>query len=194
MSVDVLVAVRHPIMRRGVVCLLADSAKVRVVGDAGNIESLSDKFLATSPDVVLLDRTLMRLDSRATIRGLAEKSPGVRFIQLSPYEKSGGDCANHDLLLGDPEPLIEAIVGDADNSGFDLVGWPSAMGCDPLTAREHEVLLLAAEGYTSSQIARRLSISPRTVELHRFRMCRKLGLHSPLDLAKYVIRQGLVPI
>jgi DNA-binding NarL/FixJ family response regulator len=63
-----------------------------------------------------------------------------------------------------------------------------------LTNREREVLQMAVEGLSTSEIARRLSISPRTAELHRGRMMNKLGLHSPTDLIRYALKRGILPM
>jgi DNA-binding NarL/FixJ family response regulator len=63
-----------------------------------------------------------------------------------------------------------------------------------LTNREREVLQMAAEGLTTSEIAKRLSISPRTAELHRSRMMNKLGLHNPTELIRYALKRGILPL
>jgi DNA-binding CsgD family transcriptional regulator len=56
------------------------------------------------------------------------------------------------------------------------------------------VLHLAAEGHSSTEIAERLSISPRTVETHRANMMRKLDLHSQTDLIRYALKRGIIPM
>jgi DNA-binding NarL/FixJ family response regulator len=63
-----------------------------------------------------------------------------------------------------------------------------------LTTREREVLQMAAEGLSTGEIARRLSISPRTAELHRGRMMNKLGLHTQTDLIRYALKRGILPL
>ena len=70
-------------------------------------------------------------------------------------------------------------------------------GTDPyetLTPREREVLHLVAEGLTSSEIAGRLFISPRTAESHRANLMRKLGLRSRTDLVRFAFQRGIVPL
>jgi DNA-binding NarL/FixJ family response regulator len=62
-----------------------------------------------------------------------------------------------------------------------------------LTSREREVLHLAAQGLTSSNIAERLFISPRTVEVHRARVMQKLGLRNRTELIHFAIRRGIIP-
>ena len=63
-----------------------------------------------------------------------------------------------------------------------------------LTSREHEVLQMAAEGRTSTEIAERLFISPRTAEGHRANLMRKLGLHNQTELIRFAIKRGILPL
>jgi DNA-binding NarL/FixJ family response regulator len=65
---------------------------------------------------------------------------------------------------------------------------------ETLTNREREILQMAAEGMTASTIAKRLSISPRTAELHRGRMMKKLGLNNQTDLIRYALKRGILPL
>jgi DNA-binding CsgD family transcriptional regulator len=65
---------------------------------------------------------------------------------------------------------------------------------DTLTAREREVLHLAAESSSATEIAARLGISPRTVETHREHLMRKLGLQNQTDLIRYALRRGILPL
>jgi DNA-binding NarL/FixJ family response regulator len=67
-----------------------------------------------------------------------------------------------------------------------------ATGFETLTRREREVLRLAAEGQTSTEIAEILSISPRTVEIHRANMMHKMGLRTQADLIRYALRHGIL--
>jgi DNA-binding NarL/FixJ family response regulator len=71
-----------------------------------------------------------------------------------------------------------------------------AGGVDPfdtLTAREREILQLAAEGNSNKQIGALLNLSTLTVETHRKRLAEKLNLHSPADLILYAVRRGIIP-
>ena len=71
-------------------------------------------------------------------------------------------------------------------NGRELIG---SRNDKPVTSREWEVLQLAADGTSNASIARRLGLSPRTVEMHRARVMRKLNLRSQTDLVRYAIRQ-----
>jgi two-component system response regulator NreC len=81
--------------------------------------------------------------------------------------------------------IIDAYVNKSRETTLDIY--------DTLTNREREVLHLAAEGRTNADIASRLGISPRTVEIHRTNMMRKLGLHSEHELIRYALRRGILP-
>jgi DNA-binding NarL/FixJ family response regulator len=85
-----------------------------------------------------------------------------------------------------PERLIDIVTKPTEQAKLDLY--------ETLTDREREVLQMAAEGKTAAEIAKLLSISPRTVELHRSRMMNKLGLHTQTELVRYAIRRGILPI
>jgi DNA-binding NarL/FixJ family response regulator len=65
---------------------------------------------------------------------------------------------------------------------------------ETLTTREREVLHLAAQGYSASEMASRLFLSPRTVETHRANLMRKLDLHTQTDLIRYALRRGIIPL
>ena len=82
------------------------------------------------------------------------------------------------------ERAMEAYVEKAKGSSIDPY--------ELLTPREQEVLQLTAEGNTSSQIADRLSVSPRTVEKHRSNLMQKLGLHDRSDVVRYAVGKGII--
>ena len=84
------------------------------------------------------------------------------------------------------ERLINAYIQTSDKTVEDPY--------ESLTDREREVLQMASEGLTTLEIARRLSISPRTAELHRGRMMSKLGLRNQTDLVRYALKRGILPM
>ena len=86
-------------------------------------------------------------------------------------------------------PLSEQAIEAYINS--------SGKGEDPykgLTAREREVLRLVAEGFSNTQVAEHLFISPRTVQVHRTNLTRKLGLRTQTDLIRFAIKRGILPL
>jgi DNA-binding NarL/FixJ family response regulator len=103
------------------------------------------------------------------LRAVREVAAGRRF--LSPAVSEGA---------------IDAYIEQCKAGPFD----PH----ETLTAREREVLQLAAEGKTTHEISERLHISPRTVENHRAHLMRKLGLLNQSELVRYALRRGLLPL
>jgi two-component system, NarL family, response regulator NreC len=84
------------------------------------------------------------------------------------------------------ERLINAYIQTSDKTVLDPY--------ETLTNREREVLQMVSEGLSTPEIARRLSISPRTAELHRGRMMNKLGLRNQTDLIRYALKRGILPM
>jgi two-component system, NarL family, response regulator NreC len=83
------------------------------------------------------------------------------------------------------ERAIDAYAEKAQAAPLDLY--------ETLTTREREVLQLCAEGYSSTEMAARLGISPRTADTHRANLMRKLGLQGQTDLVRYALRRGILP-
>jgi len=196
---DVVIAVRHPIMRRGIAAVIEDTATMRLAGVSSDMPSLRAECAKSLPKVVLIDDTLAGLRTRTLLSALVNENPQARFLTLSLYERRNSHGRKHcniqvDSSWKDASHLVLAVANElaahpkCDQFTDTLPEHPG------VTPREQEVLMLVAQGYTNAEVARQLSISPRTAELHRFRLQRKLGVKSPIDLAKYVLRHGLVPL
>ena len=84
------------------------------------------------------------------------------------------------------ERLIDMLIENSQKSTADPY--------QTLTNREREILQMAAEGLSSAEIAKRLSISPRTAELHRGRMMNKLGLKNQTELIRYAFKRGILTL
>jgi two-component system response regulator NreC len=98
------------------------------------------------------------------------------------------DVANEKRYLSPElaERAIDAYVRQTQETTLDRY--------ETLTDREREVLHLAAEGLTNTEVAARLSLSPRTIENHRANMMRKLGLHNQTELVRYAIKRGIIAL
>lgn len=213
MAVTILLADDHPLIRRGLRNLLATETGFSVVGEAE--DGLQAVQLAESlqPGILIVDLMMPNLNGLEVLRQVSRRSPKTRMIVLSmqsaePYVvetfRSGAigfvlkDSAPEELIYAIhqalinvrylspalPERLIDVITKPIEQAKLDLY--------ETLTDREREVLQMAAEGKTAAEIARLLSISPRTVELHRGRMMNKLGFHSQTELVRYAIKRGIL--
>jgi len=94
-------------------------------------------------------------------------------------------------LLEDYQRLA-ARLNEEHTPGYS--GKEAAVGLEVLTAREVQVLELVAEGYSASEIGKKLEISPKTVSRHREHMMKKLNMHTRVDLTRFAIRAGLVGV
>lgn len=214
MTIRIVVADDHRIVREGLGALIEELPNMEVVGQAEEGRTAMRLVEELAPDVVLMDVAMPGLNGIEATRKIASDHPSVKVIALSMHSEtqfvarmleagaSGymvKEGAFEDLAAAIEEvtsgntylcpriagPLVEDYLRRLDGSE-DMEG--------PLSPREREVLQLLAEGLTTRQIARRLEISPKTVETHRARIMDKLDIRSIAELTKYAIRQGLTAL
>ena len=200
----------HALVRAGVRAEIGE--RVNVVGEADDVEGAIDVIVGTKPDVVLLDVHLPGGDGPAVINGVRAADVEVVFLALSVSDaaedviaviRAGARGYVTKAISG--EDLVDAIervaAGDAVFSprlaGFVLDAFgttPTEIDSelDQLTAREQEVLRLLARGYTYKEIARRLTISVKTVESHASNILRKLQLSSRHELTRWATQRRIV--
>ncbi len=184
-----------------------------VVGWATDVDEALDGIRATAPDVVLVDVHMPGGGGLAVVGNLTEELPGTRFLALSVSDAAedviamirAGARGYVTKSIG-PAELVEAIQrvenGDAVFSprlaGFVLDAFSEVVPeqhdpeLDQLTPREREVLRQIARGYSYKQVARRLSISIKTVETHVSAVLRKLQLSSRYELARWASDRRIV--
>lgn len=214
MTISVVLADDHPLVRRGLRAALEADPELAVVAEAG--DGLEAVRLAErlEPDVLVLDLMMPGLGGLDVLPIVRRRSPRTRVVILSV-------SANEDYVLQalkngasgyvlkgcEPAHAVEAVRRAAagrrylspgiSERAFDAYQEKAeAAPPDPhdlLTPRERQVLQLAAEGRSSAEIAGRLSISPRTAEMHRGNALRKLGLRTQADLIRHAIRRGMIP-
>jgi DNA-binding NarL/FixJ family response regulator len=215
MSVTILLADDHPIVRRGLRDLLESAPGFQVVGEAGNGLEAAEMAAALRPRVLVLDLMMPGMNGLELLRQVAHSTPETRAIVLSmhgaqAYVREAIHSGAAGYLLKDAAPvelitaIREALAGRRylspalqERLGAEGLEPPGEASADPfnaLTARERQVLQLVAEGYTSAGIAGLLSISPRTVELHRVKLMKKLGLKNLAEAVRYAIGRGILPV
>jgi DNA-binding NarL/FixJ family response regulator len=184
-----------------------------LVGTASNVDDAIALVRSARPDVVLLDVHMPGGGALAVLAAVHDALPGVRFLALSVSDAAddviavvrAGARGYVTKTIG-PEELIDAIrrvaEGDAVFSprlaGFVLDAFageapqPADPELDQLTAREREVLRLIARGHSYKQVAKRLSISIKTVETHVSAVLRKLQLSSRYELTRWATDRRLI--
>ena len=210
----IVLADDHHVVRRGLKTLLEAEPDFDVIGEASDGLEAADLVERLQPDVLVLDMVMPGLNGVEVTRRAAKHSPQTRIVILSMYDNEAyvlealrAGAKAYVLKRSTSEELVrairEAIAGryylSPPLSGRAIEAYMEKakdVTMDPygiLTPREREVLHLAAEGFTSAQIATRLYISPRTAETHRASVMRKLGLRTRTDLIRYALRRGILP-
>jgi DNA-binding NarL/FixJ family response regulator len=201
----------HALVRSGVRSELA--GLVEVAGDAGDVDAAVAAIPAAGPDVVLLDVHLPGGGGAEVIRRVLAVSPSTRFLALSVSDApedviaviragargyltksvSGVELAEaiERVAAGDAvfSPRLAGFVLDAFAGSLPL---PSDPELDQLTPRERDVLRLIARGYAYKEVARRLSLSVKTVETHVSSVLRKLQLSSRHELTRWATERRIV--
>ncbi|HVN24122.1 MAG TPA: response regulator transcription factor [Syntrophorhabdales bacterium] len=215
MSVRLLLADDHKIMREGLKALLEQRADVQVVAEAENGLEAVQLTQELRPDIVIMDIGMAGLNGIEATRQITAGVPGVKVIALSMHsekrfvvEMLKAGASGYLLKDSAPEELTAALRALAANRPYlspkitDVVlkeylstlpqTEPTAFTV--LTAREREVLQLIAEGKTTKEIASALKVSVKTIETHRQQMMEKLNIRSIAELTKYAIREGLTSL
>ncbi|HKZ30323.1 MAG TPA: response regulator transcription factor [Acidimicrobiia bacterium] len=188
-------------------------ASFELVGVASDIEDAIEDIKATQPDVVLIDVHIPGGGGLAVVKAVHETHPEMKFLALSVSDAAEDVIAmiragarGYVTKSIHPEELAAAIrrVNDGDAvfsprlAGFVLDAFaevvPAAMDpeLDQLTPREKEVLRQIARGYSYKQVARRLSISIKTVESHVSAVLRKLQLSSRYELTRWATDRRII--
>lgn len=214
LSISVVLADDHPVVRQGLRVVFGADPEVNIVGEAGDGLETVRVVERLQPDVLVLDLLMPALSGLDVLPIVRQRSPRTRTVVFST-------CASEEFVLQalkngavgyvlkgcDPAQVLEGVrragagrrylSPGLSERAFDAYHEKAeAAPPDPhdlLTPRERQALQLAAEGHSNAEIAARLSISPRTAEMHRANAMRKLGLKTPADLVRYALRRGMLP-
>ncbi len=211
----VVLADDHHIVRQGLRAVLEAEGDFSVIGEEADGLKVVALVERLRPGVLLLDLQMPGLNGLEIARQIAQRGLKTRVVILSMHANETyvldalrHGAAGYVLKDANPAEVVEAVreVGagrrylsrslseraiDAYTQKAHDVP-PDAY--DTLTTREREILHLAAESSSATEIAARLGISPRTVETHRENLMRKLGLQSQTDLIRYALRRGILPL
>ncbi len=212
MSIRIILADDHVVLRHGLSKSLQTEKDMEVVAEANNGHTAVKLAKELSPDVMIMDIGMPDLNGIEATRQIVKSSPKIKVIGLSMHSakkfimemfKAGAsgyllkDCEFDELInavrtvaVGKTyispaisNVLVETCVNDDPTQ--------AASAFSILTKREREVLQLLTEGKTTKQVAKRLHISPKTVEVHRLNIMNKLDIDNMAQLTKYAIQEGL---
>ncbi|HEU0012922.1 MAG TPA: response regulator transcription factor [Longimicrobium sp.] len=212
-TIRVLLVDDHAVLRGGLAALLRLEPDIDVVGEASTGEEGLERVKALRPDVVVMDLTMPGMGGLEAMRQINEQHPQTRVLVLSSHAEE--EHLLHVLEAGGSgyvrktqadQDLISAI---RTVSRGEVFLYPSATRLllksyrnaeargeanplEELSGREREVLALTAEGFSSSEIGKKLFLSPKTVDTYRARLMQKLGLSHRSELVRFALNTGLL--
>ncbi len=211
--IDVVLADNHHLVRQGLRALLEAEPDIRVVGEASTGLETCRLVETLNPGVLLVDFGMTDLNALEVTLQVAQGKTRTRVIILTKHDneayvleglRSGAagylvkDSTKNDLFHAVREVaaggryLSQTISPNAIDAYLEKLKHPAQHSYQTLTKREREVLHLVSQGHTNAQIAKQLSISKRTVEVHRARMKHKLGLKTQANLIRFAIERGII--
>lgn len=212
-TITILLADDHNVVRQGLRAILEAQEDFAVIGEAADGLDTVRSAERLRPQVLVADIFMPGLSGLEVVRQVAERAPETRMLILSVesderfiQEALANGATGYVVKDAPASELVGAIrevaagkrylsagLGDALISAYVKSSRPVER--DPyqtLTTREREVLHLLVQGATNTEIAKRLFISPRTVEIHRASLMRKLGLKRAAELILFAVKRGLV--
>ena len=214
MSVRILLADDHALMRQGLRHILESHSDFDIVAEASSGIEAVEAARAHKPDVAIVDVGMKELNGIEATSQILKHSPQTLVLILSMYSderyvlravKAGArgyvlkNSAGDELLqaiaaIREGRVFFSPAVAEIFQNGFarlkDLANVNDRF--DTLTDRERQVYQLLAEGNSNKEIAYRLNLSLHTVETHRWRIMEKLNLHSTAELVLSAVRRGMV--
>jgi DNA-binding NarL/FixJ family response regulator len=202
----VVVADDHAGMRRSLRALMESTPDIAVAAEAGDLALMRQHVIGHRPDVLVVDLHMSEGSSVQAVSELRRQVPATHVVVVSMEDSPG--FAQRALAAGASGYVLKELAAEdlpaavrAAAAGEEYVSEPvaerlarsrHALTGGRLTSRETEVLRLIALGCTSSEIAERLSLSPRTIETHRANILRKLEMRTRAELVDYALRCGLL--
>lgn len=214
----ILIVDDHPLFREGLKTLLARLPGYDVVGEAGTGAEGLTRARELRPDLVLMDISLPDENgievTRNILRVLSETKVAIismhsKIDYITEAFKAGAmgyvvkESATERLLecleaLSNGEYFIDSSLSKKVAKGLINFGEKDTKirdsGYETLTPREQQIMRLIAEGLPTKDIAKKLFISPKTVENHRANILSKLNLHSTMDLVRHAAKLGLIDV
>ncbi len=209
--IRVLLADDHRLFREALRAVLEPECEV--VGEAASGEETLVLAARTRPDVVLLDIAMPGIGGLGAAYRLSKAAPSAKVVVLSQHDDeeyvfeamveagAAGYLVKTDAAaellsalraVAAGRRYLSAAVAPAVLARLKQTNRPGASGAVKLTRREREVLILIGEGATSKDIAARLGISPKTAQIHRDKLKRKLNANSTAAMVRYAIRHKLI--
>lgn len=213
-TIKVAIADDHKIFRKGVILSLRPYTNIRFVLEADNGEALLSGIPNTEPDVILMDLRMPQKDGIETTKSVSKTYPNIHIIILTMYEDERFvthmmENGANGYLLKSAEPIeIKRAIMDVSEKGYYLnnfvnrillkkshvrnKGIPNLNQEIVISDREKEVIQLLCMEMTAQEIAKKLDVSPRTVESIKDRLMERFGAKNTVGLVFFAVKNNLV--
>jgi len=206
----ILIADDHPLIRKGLTQILADSVYVGRVDEASSGAETMEHLRNAAFDLVILDISMPGKDGLDVLKDIKTLYPKLPVIMLSiqqerqyavrAFKAGASACLSK---AGAPEELLEAIKQVAAGHSYiskavgealleDVTGSQEGLPHRHLSDREYQVFLLLASGKTLTEISEQLSLSVKTVSTYRARLLEKMGMQNNSQLTHYAFQYRLI--
>jgi DNA-binding NarL/FixJ family response regulator len=205
MSISLILADDHPLTRAGLMAYLAKESDLEVIGEYSDGESAMEGIRELKPQVALLDIRMPGLDGVSITRKIKNEGLPVICLMLTSYDaqqyvlSSLRAGARGYVLKSSPADTLSRAIRIVARGGLYLdsevastVEEEEHLSPEPISAREREVLLLAAKGLSGKEIASKLFISERTVQTHLASIYDKLGARNKTESMLLALKYGVV--
>jgi DNA-binding NarL/FixJ family response regulator len=207
----ILLADDHEMIREGLKVLVNSQADMECVGEAGDGRSAVERSRELLPDVTVMDVSMPEMNGLQATERLKQACPQVKVLTLTRHTDGAylqqllkAGSSGYVLKQSASAELTRAIRAVAAGNIYldpaiagkvigSYVGKSANRGAEShkgVTERETEVLRMIAWGYSNKEIAARLELSVKTVEVHKANAMRKLGMRSRIDIVRYALLQG----
>lgn len=213
MTISVLLADDHRVLRDGLRILLESQADIQVVGEAENGNRAIENILAIKPDIAVMDITMPELNGIEAAQIVHEALPKIGIVILSIHsdlehifralqagaqgyvlkESAGSEVISAVRSVYAGRRYLSPNVRDTVMEAY-MQNRQMQSPLEQLSMREREVLQLTVEGYSSAAIAEKLLLSPKTVETYRSRLMGKIGVRDLTELVRFAIKHGITPL
>jgi two-component system, NarL family, response regulator NreC len=207
----ILIADDHAVVRQGLKLLINSQPDMTVVGEAADGDAVLQQAAAVEPDIVVMDLSMPGMNGLVATRALKEARPSVDIVALTRHDDETflqevlrAGASGYVLKQSNPAEFLQAIRAVAAGGVYLDPAMTSRVADGllkkssrarevtptPISERETDVLRLIAMGHSNKEVAARLKISVKTVEVHKANAMKKLGLTGRVDLIRYGVLQG----
>ena len=211
----IVLADDHALIRHGIKNIISQDESLEIVGEVGDGEELMAYLERDIPDMLILDISMPKVSGIDLAEQVKTKHSTIKILMLTMHKNKqffyGAMSAGADgyLIKSDSdEELLLAInkIRDgrtyispylADDFTEDVLGAYRNQETNPfkgLTKREKQILKLVVDGLTSKDMAKKLNLSPRTVDHHRSNLLKKFRMKNSVDLVNYAVRNGYIAV